>query len=163
MFGYNLAVNNYNGTATFYLCWGTGGNFGLNGDGTTNSYTTPVEIDMSAHADINNFLLVEGGAYGMCGIHATGKLYCWGNGDHAQLTDNSHGGGNIALTPVVADTTAEGITNDFIGVSNMRLSTCAIHNGGGGNDEIYCWGHKHMGQLGNGTGIGYPQFQLVTP
>lgn len=25
MFGYNLAVNNYNGTATFYLCWGTGG------------------------------------------------------------------------------------------------------------------------------------------
>ncbi len=25
MFGYNLAVNNYNGIATFYLCWGTDG------------------------------------------------------------------------------------------------------------------------------------------
>jgi 2-O-methyltransferase len=25
MFGYNLAVNTYNGTAKFYLCWGTGG------------------------------------------------------------------------------------------------------------------------------------------
>ncbi len=25
MVGYHLAVNSYNGTATFYLCWGTGG------------------------------------------------------------------------------------------------------------------------------------------
>jgi len=25
MEGYNMAVNTYNGTATFYLCWGTGG------------------------------------------------------------------------------------------------------------------------------------------
>src|SRR5205085_1281445 len=25
MFGYNLAVNTYNGFCTFYLCWGTGG------------------------------------------------------------------------------------------------------------------------------------------
>ena len=25
MFGYNLAVNTYNGTATFYLCWGSNG------------------------------------------------------------------------------------------------------------------------------------------
>ena len=25
MFGYNLALNTYNGTATFFLCWGTGG------------------------------------------------------------------------------------------------------------------------------------------
>ncbi|MCB9091331.1 MAG: putative Ig domain-containing protein [Halobacteriovoraceae bacterium] len=126
------------------LCWGRG-SFGKVGDGATSANTAPAEVDMSAHADTNNFIAVSVGEDHTCGINVSNKVYCWGSNSNGQLGDNSL---IDRTTPVEIDMSHVAESNDFLKIALYKDSTCAINNGGGGDDKIFCTGSNVYGELG---------------
>jgi alpha-tubulin suppressor-like RCC1 family protein len=77
-----------------------------------------------------------------CGLTATGKAYCWGDGTSGKL--GSGGGGSYL--PVEVAATADGISHLFSSISVGYDTTCGITTGG----AALCWGAGTLGRLGNG-------------
>ena len=46
------------------------------GAGTTDEVAAPVEIDMSAHAENNDFTDISAGDRHFCAVHNGGKIFC---------------------------------------------------------------------------------------
>ena len=91
-------------------CWGT--NYSQN-SGYTGQATAP---------DDDDFVSVSAGYYHACGLHADGRISCWGK--------NSSGQAN---PPQTADFAAVTAGDDF---------TCGLHQSG----QVSCWGQNRYGR-----------------
>lgn len=127
------------------FCWGHPDQ-GQIGQGSTSGYImTPVEIDMGAHAESNDFITVDTSAGDhSCGVHSSGQLFCWGRNGNSQL-----GNGLTAnsSTPIKVDMSGTSYSNDFTDVSTGLNMTCGVHATG----RIFCWGLGTDGRLGTGS------------
>jgi alpha-tubulin suppressor-like RCC1 family protein len=83
-----------------------------------------------------------------CGIDASGKLFCWGDGSQGQLGDaytrNCIGGGDCTTTPV---SIAPELTFRSVSIGDQFI--CGVTTSSVG----YCWGLPFHGALGDSTGI----------
>jgi alpha-tubulin suppressor-like RCC1 family protein len=91
------------------------------------------------------FAQVSAGMSHTCALAATGRAFCWGGNNFAQL-----GGGpdrplvnRFRPVPVAGDLALREIRSG-------RLHSCALDTGG----RAYCWGRNGLGQLGAGTDRG---------
>jgi alpha-tubulin suppressor-like RCC1 family protein len=108
-------------------CWGWN-EYGQLGDGTRSfGGWTPVKVAVEATWKS------LGAAYlHTCGVERTGALYCWG----------TYAGSGSSIEPRRLGTT------DLHDVGRGRGHLCGI---GMTNDRAYCWGHNHVGQIGDNS------------
>ena len=135
-------------------CWGD--NYSGQLGNTTNNEVadtynpSPLPVDGGL-----TFTMLESGNDHVCGLVASGVLYCWGGNALGQLgttTNNLTGLANPAPTPVPG-----GLT--FVTFAAGANHTCGIATGG----AVYCWGDNTRGQLGNATAIGEGNTPQPTP
>lgn len=130
-------------------CWGDG-NSGQLGNGQMGSLI-PVEIDTSLLGIENKFKQITAGYYYYCGVHDSGKIYCWGKNAFGTLGNGTTVNSN---TPVEINMTETGYSNNFKSVIaathgdyNFSAHTCGIHI----NGKAFCWGKNESYEFGNGT------------
>ncbi len=119
--GYDFSCALKNNGETW--CWGDNSK-GQLGDGTTSSYSFPVQV--TAVAD-QNITAIATGDYHTCALSSENKVFCWGDNSSGQLGDNS-------LSGVIA-------------ISSGGKHSCAILD----NGSVKCWGENGSGQLGNNS------------
>jgi len=113
-------------------CWGYNGN-GQLGDGTTADRNTPVEVTLTAVADVN------AGYYHTCTLGTDGRVHCWGTNGNGQLGDGTTTDSAIPVgVSGISAATAVGAGGSH---------TCALTSDG----KVRCWGANWNGQLGDGT------------
>jgi len=126
-------------------CWGYN-IWGQLGDGTggpPGTYkSTPVAVQLGDRPDLTVKQITASDDH-TCAIASNNQVYCWGSNGHGQLGDGTN---SDRLTPVAVqlgdrpDLTVKQIVAG-------SWSTCAIAS----NNQAYCWGDNHWGQLGDGT------------
>jgi alpha-tubulin suppressor-like RCC1 family protein len=118
-------------------CWGTNDHGQLGGGTTGGNSAVPTEVFGGlAFADVSP------GADHTCGVTTDGEAYCWGYNGYGQLGSGVTSGTDDANTPSLV---TGGHVFSFVG-SGTNFS-CGITT----DDEVYCWGRNHVGQLGDGT------------
>ena len=73
-------------------------------------------------------------------LRTTGKLYCWGINTAGQLGDGTE-------TPRTSPKQIGTATDWKLVAASRYQHTCGIR----GSGNLYCWGHNHFGQLGDGS------------
>lgn len=126
-------------------CWGNSGS-GRVGDGTNGPFDAllPQEIDMSVAGETNEFKFVHANEWNGCGVHISGKIFCWGWNSNGVI-----GNGTIssaALPPTEIDMSSHPEENDFVQVVT-GFHACGLHASG----KVFCWGENGSGTSGNGT------------
>jgi alpha-tubulin suppressor-like RCC1 family protein len=114
-------------------CWGRN-THGQLGDGTTDSRSRPVRVELPGRA----VLVAAGGAHTCAGLE-DGSLRCWGQNHRGQLGDGS----------TVQKTTPVTVSGLFgtVALAAGHAHSCAIDQAGG----AWCWGANLRGQLGLGN------------
>lgn len=122
-------------SAAAAVCWGLNDDGSL-GDGTDESSKVPVGVSgLGSNVDV-----VSAGGDHACAIMSDRTIKCWGRNYEGQLGTGEANPGS--LVPVDVD----GI-DDAVQVSAGEHHTCALTLA----QEIWCWGHNEVGQLGDGT------------
>ena len=113
-------------------CWGTNASGQLGTGGSSPSYSdVPVAVTGS-----RTFTSLAVSSQGVCGLTASGTVYCWGQGS------NGNGTSTVEYAPTAVQQN---------GVAFAQLSAdgdvCALTAAG----AAYCWGANDSGQLGSGS------------
>jgi alpha-tubulin suppressor-like RCC1 family protein len=87
---------------------------------------------------------VDAGQTSVCGIRASGRLYCWGADGAGQLGDDPARRARSVPTEVAGRVTTW--TSVSVGTSHA----CGRRT----NGRLFCWGSDRHGQLGNGAATG---------
>ncbi len=82
---------------------------------------------------------VDPGGRHSCGMTATGRVFCWGEGSDGRL---GQGEWEDSLSPVAVQS-----MNNAIAVSAGAIASCAVRTGG----VVACWGSNLYGQLASLT------------
>lgn len=89
-----------------------------------------------------------------CGLTAGGEAWCWGANEEGRL-----GTGSTEPTPFDGPPVRVATELRFRDISAGFAHTCAIATDGRG----YCWGHDHVGQLGDGEADGPDDVSSTVP
>lgn len=130
----------------------TGEGEGGFGDNSENDYNMPSLVDSGISA--MNFVSIDSGLRGACGLTDDSKIYCWGEGSQGQLGNSSS---SDSSSPVLV---SGGRSWRFITTGEYSTSqafACGITTEGDG----YCWGNGGQGRLGNGDTSQFDTPQLV--
>lgn len=125
-------------------CWGLNTNGNL-GTGDTTSTYCPNALSATNGWNTTEWKSVSAGLAHTCGIRLSdNRVYCWGKNTSGQL-----GTGNTTseLLPTALSTTDGWSTTAWKSVSAGNDFTCAIRLS---DDQLFCWGWNHVGELGNG-------------
>lgn len=131
-------------------CWGSGANGKL---GALDEYGSPVgggnPVPHRVATDLK-FVDIDLGQHHTCALSTEGKAYCWGHRAKGKVGDGNTAAANIS-TPfeVLGD-------HRFVALDVGTEHACGLKADG----EVWCWGGRDWGQLGDGevedTGIGVP-------
>ncbi len=127
-------------------CWGRG-NSGQLGNGSTNTYNTPVDVSGMS----SGVVAISAGDDHTCALTTSGAAKCWGNGGNGRL-------GNGATSNVNTPVDVSGMSSGVVAISAGREHTCALTTSGAAK----CWGRGDYGQLGNGANINSNTPVIVT-
>lgn len=115
-------------------CWGVNSNGQLGNNSTTDSPTTPVQVQGLTWGAT---AIGTGNAHS-CAVVA-GSIKCWGANGSGQLGNNSTIDSSIPVQ-------VQGLTSGATAVTAGNAHTCAIVN-----DGVRCWGSNAGAQLGIGS------------
>jgi alpha-tubulin suppressor-like RCC1 family protein len=115
-------------------CWGSNAHHQV-------SPATDLQFSYANREDQDrNWQVLDAGGEHACGI-ADGHLYCWGQNDRGQVSDQVSGDVSDPL-----EITFSGAPSAWTAVAAGSQITCAI-----GDRKLWCWGLNGRGQLGDGT------------
>lgn len=121
------------------LCWSWGGNsYGQIGNGTTTSYSSPVQV-----VGNHSFIMIESGLNSSIGLKQNGQLWCWGGNDYGQLGTNNATGYSSPVQTVG--------NHSFLYATAAFRSTFAIKDDG----TCWAWGNNQAAALGTGNYTNY--------
>ena len=126
-------------------CWGAN-YWGMLGDGTLNTSTTPVVV--GGGTPYASFVAYR---INSCALTSDGRVQCWGAGASGQ---NGTGSTQDALVPTDV---SGGHTFTALASSGNADFACALSDKG----HAYCWGHGDFGQLGDGAFVSRNEPVLV--
>jgi alpha-tubulin suppressor-like RCC1 family protein len=129
------------GTGTV-LCWGSN-EFGQLGNGSTTSFTSPVQVVGLTSSAIS----IAAGSDSTCALTATGTVWCWGDNSNGQLGNGTFTQSTVPVQ--VMDPVGNAPLGGVARIAAGQTHTCAVTSAG----EALCWGDNSKGQLGNGTQI----------
>lgn len=127
-------------------CWGKngGGQAGIDSDEIF--IKDPAEVHIPENLVAISVGDITSGTYvtysdseGVCGLGASGSVYCWGNGLHGKL-----GVGDVR--PRKVPTKVLGIPEAATAIVTGSTHACAL----GLSGKVYCWGGNEFGSLGIG-------------
>lgn len=129
-------------------CWGSGG-YGLRGDGTSDSFGKPTQLDFTGVMIGKQITDTEQGQAHTCVTSSAGDFYCWGWNDSGQLgLGNNTTNLTVSAVPAFSGTTMSQAEATF-------NASCALTSAG----AVYCWGDG--GPL---LGQGFPEtWNSTTP
>lgn len=119
-------------------CWGYNAQ-GQLGDGSTESRLN-LDVVVGFSRGFFNALLFTVGAHHVCAMNQLSEVLCWGSNQYGQLGAEVEG--DRATTPQ--------LVREVTQVSQLSAGfnhTCVMRE----DDTVWCWGHNHLGQLGDGT------------
>ncbi len=130
------------------LCWGRNDKLTLGA--ADKSTRGPIEVE-----SLSNVIEVSvGHGSTACALTSAGEVWCWGENENAEAgsIDNSSqnpADGEVGDSPtrarkVLLDGTA-------LTVSSGGNHTCAFVQGAGSDPELYCWGQRSRGAVGDGS------------
>ncbi len=122
-------------------CWGDN-TWGQLGNGSTNNTPTLIPAPVN---DLANVVSVSAGFEHSCAVLNTGRVWCWGANDSAQLGNGFSGYEFSLSTPAMVN----GGLTDAVLVSSGRRDSCALQSSG----RWSCWGHNAYFQLGDGSSL----------
>jgi len=130
-------------------CWGDN-NYGQlgNGDMSLNHSLAPIAVQSSDPGDVlygKTIKQISAGYYYTCAIASDDQAYCWGDGWSGQLGNDLIGDTPV---PVAVDTSGVLSGKTIKQIAPSESHTCAIAS----DDQAYCWGRGHTGQLGDDLG-----------
>lgn len=138
-------------------CWGHNdhGQLGANKNPVTSPHSSSPLTVVTADGEVlrNAVALAVGenyhafvGGYGhhACAVTADGHVWCWGHNNHGQLGDHTTTDSRHAVQ-VIGDNGQP--LRDIQSVAAGGAHTCAITT----QNNVYCWGRNHGGQLGRRT------------
>jgi alpha-tubulin suppressor-like RCC1 family protein len=111
-------------------CWGSGAL-----GSTTGSSTTPILV-----AGGRRFNAIHPGLFHACARTTSNLAFCWGSDEFGQLGNV----GGASQTPVRV---AGGLRLSGLTAAPTGWHSCAVTV----DNQAYCWGRNHRGQLGDGT------------
>lgn len=145
-------------------CWGNN-NQGSVGDGTTTNRLYPTKVAQQAGALLGKRVVgvsqdgiyVDDGTYSLphaCALAtemdgSNGRVYCWGDNEYGQIGDGTTTNSSVPV-PVRANPGDALFGKTIVGLEAGLYHTCVVAD----DDQAYCWGRNHTGQLGNNTFIG---------
>ncbi len=129
-------------------CWGEQNGDGKLGTEIGNStFARPVDIANPFHPrnplNAQEQTIAVGGEFTCAVEDNTQQIFCWGDNDLSQCTDNgeaNHG------TPTPISDVVNGSTTKFVSVATGEATACGIAVDG----QIYCWGSSRRGETGTG-------------
>lgn len=98
-------------------------------------------VAVAASGAENDWVKVAAGAGHVCGIRASGGLFCKGENEQGQLGD-----GTLARRDTLAQV---GTATDWTHVTASGAATCGLRGAG----DLHCWGSNDYGELGDGTAL----------
>jgi alpha-tubulin suppressor-like RCC1 family protein len=116
-------------------CWGFGGT-GQMGDNNAEGNLVPGDVS-GLTAGVRD--LVIGDSH-MCALLEDRSVRCWGYNGYGSIGDGN-------TEDVLAPIEPEGLEGEFDQVAIGDAHTCALKASG----EVWCWGERRHGQLGDGT------------
>jgi alpha-tubulin suppressor-like RCC1 family protein len=128
-------------------CWGRNDN-GQLGYGHSNNVGDNEAVWTAGDVSVGGLVKdVAAGGYHTCALLTTGKVRCWGLGDHGQLGyGNTTEIGDNEHPSTVGEVDVGGPVKQL---STGHFHTCALLETG----TVRCWGYNASGQLGYGNGI----------
>ncbi|MCL2174355.1 IPT/TIG domain-containing protein, partial [Candidatus Saccharibacteria bacterium] len=133
-------------------CWGYNyyGQLGIDSSGASNKFVPTAVTGLLNGVAVKQ---ISAGDDYTCAIRADNdQAYCWGYNYYGQLGIGSSGASHKS-TPTAVTAPLSGVAIKQISAGNLH--TCAIR---ADNDQVYCWGRNHLGQLGDGgSGAGVDQ------
>lgn len=116
-------------------CWGWDTDGQLGNGATAGNQNAPSEIDLP-----EDFVKISvGGNSTACGLQASGKISCWGQGTFGQM-----GNGTTTVTNAVPVEVSD--PGPFTDVAVAMATVCATKKSG----TVWCWGRDNYRQLGDG-------------
>lgn len=128
-------------TAGKIYCWGVN-LYGQLGDGTTIDRATPTPTIAGDHV----FVEVSAASDHTCALTNLGEAYCWGQNSYGQVGTGSNEPGEIT-TPVRA-AAAYQFKRIAVGFHDFSCGMTLA-------DELLCWAHNDLAQLGRGFTSNY--------
>ena len=124
-------------------CWGSNleGEAGVKYDASGRPIRTPTKVYDSGVLKNKNITDISSGTFHTCAV-AEKRVYCWGYNQWGQLGNNSTA---KSYMPVAVNTSGVLKNKDISEVQVGARHTCARS----GND-IFCWGLRQDGELGDG-------------
>jgi alpha-tubulin suppressor-like RCC1 family protein len=133
----NAGAHNSSAVKTDGTLWTWGyGAYGSNGDGTTTSRSSPVQVGA-----LTDWATPIGGTQFMAALKTDGTLWTWGSGADGRL-----GHGNVTTLSSPAQVGA--LTTWSGGVGGNNFMTAFKTDG-----TLWAWGSSYHGQLGDGTTV----------
>ncbi|MFV0485186.1 MAG: IPT/TIG domain-containing protein [Candidatus Saccharimonadales bacterium] len=137
--GHNLALSS---KGKIYA-WGSNVS-GQLGNGTNDSSSTPVEVDMSGVMKGKDIVAIETRYNNSFALDSDGKLYGWGNNVNGILGNGSTDHTNL---PVAVDTSGVLNGKKIVQVASSQNHTIVLDDEG----QIYAWGSNNAGRMGPGA------------
>jgi alpha-tubulin suppressor-like RCC1 family protein len=125
------------------FAWGNN-SYGQLGNGTTNSSTTPVAVDMSGVLSGKTVTAIAAGNSYTLVLTSDGKVFAWGSNSSGQL---GNGTTNSSTTPVAVDMSGALSGKTVTAIAAGDAHTLAVTS----NGKVFAWGANGYGQLGDGT------------
>ena len=140
--------------------WGVNNN-GFLGDGTSENRDNPVCISDIDNHPFNGKNIASIFIYtnNVIAIDDEGKVYTWGNNDYGELGDGSNVSKSIPICISDLENELKGkkITDIYYVYLNLMGSGSTII-ALDSNGKVYAWGDNSFGQIGDGTGEGYGDY-----
>ena len=140
--------------------WGVNNN-GFLGDGTSENRYNPVCISDIDNHPFNGKNIASIFIYtnNVIAIDDEGKVYTWGNNDYGELGDGSNVSKSIpiCISDLENELKVKKITDIYYVYLNLMGSGSTII-ALDSNGKVYAWGDNSFGQIGDGTGEGYGDY-----
>jgi alpha-tubulin suppressor-like RCC1 family protein len=118
-------------------CWGEG-DHGQLGDGANSNEDAPVSVE-----NIGLVSQISAGTVNGCALAGNAPTaYCWGDNHYGAIGDGTTNDSNKPVKVV-------GLPLPAVQIETGDGTSCAVVTTG----VVYCWGHNHYGEVGDGTTV----------
>ncbi len=119
-------------------CWGSNGSDRLKGEPVDDG-GVPVDVELTGE------FAAAGGEHS-CAVTSAGHLVCWGSNSQGQLGRGNTSSESGTPQRVLTDPTSGDELEDVVDVALGSAHSCALDR----DNDVWCWGRNHHGQLGHG-------------